>query len=115
MGDDPDRAVLERDHVDRMSIGSDSIEAEDVARHVEARHLAAAILQKDGALEEAGVHCVEGIERASGTEQALRALHGLAGVPPLVDQAGVWGVKSEQPGGTMTGGEGGGHCSAPLN
>jgi len=86
-----DLAVLQRDHVDRMSIGSDTVETEDLARHVEAGHLGAPILEKDSALEEADTHRVEGIERASHTEQALGALHALAGVGDVLEQIEVGG------------------------
>ena len=74
-----------------MSIGSDTVETEDLARHVEAGHLGAPILEKDSALEEADTHRVEGIERASHTEQALGALHALAGVGDVLEQIEVGG------------------------
>jgi hypothetical protein len=68
-----------------MHLGADAVHAEDLAGHLEAGDLVAAVLEQDVGLEEAGAHGIEGLERFAGAIEVLLALELAAGADQAVE------------------------------
>jgi hypothetical protein len=62
-----------------VDLGADAVHAEDLAGHLEAGDLVAAVLEQDVGLEEAGADGVDGFEGVAGAVEVLLALQLAAG------------------------------------
>jgi hypothetical protein len=61
-----------------VAVGADAVEAQQLAGHLEARHLVAAVFRRDAGLEETRAHRVQRRKGVAHMEQRLSPGHGTA-------------------------------------
>jgi hypothetical protein len=83
--DDADLGVFQRHGVAGVAVGTDAVEAQQFAGHLEARDLVAAVFAGHAGLEEAGAHRVERGEALAGVEQRLAPGHCSPGGDDVVE------------------------------
>ena len=83
-GDDADFAVFQGHRVTGMVFGADAVQAQQLAGHLEAGDLVAAVFQQHVGLEETGADGVDGFEGLPGPVQVVAALDLAAGADQFV-------------------------------